>query len=128
MIRGVGTDMVEIPRVDALLRRYGDAFLHKILSADEAAACRGRVRPAEYAAGRFAAKESVLKALGTGLFSGVSLCDIEIRSGASGEPCVVLSGPAARRAAELGIRRVHVSISHTAGNAVAVAVAVGDGR
>jgi holo-[acyl-carrier protein] synthase len=125
MIRGVGTDLVEVARIDALLERYGDRFLTKVLHADEIAYCRSQARPAEHVAGRFAAKEAILKALGTGLFSGVPLPAIVVRRAPSGAPVVAMEGEAGAAAARAGVRTMHLSISHTASHALAFAVAEG---
>jgi holo-[acyl-carrier protein] synthase len=92
----------------------------------ERAYCATRPRPAIHYAGRFAAKEAVLKAIRTGWVEGIGWQDIEVELGALGEPSVRLTGGALARAREMGIARIHVSISHTESHAVASAVAEGD--
>jgi len=123
MIVGVGVDIVEIGRIDGLARRHGKAFLSKVFSEDELAYCHGKRRAAEHLAARFAAREAVLKALGTGLRGRMSWKDIEIAKGPLDEPKVRLKGPVAACAKKLRVKRLHVSLSHTEAYAVAVAVA-----
>jgi len=123
MIVGVGVDIIEVDRIESAVRRHGDRFLQKLFTPGEIAYCRSRGRSAEHLAGRFAAKEAVLKALGIGIRWGSALKEIEVRRGASGHPTVALAGRVAARARELGAERIHVSLSHTARHAVAQAVA-----
>ena len=125
---GIGVDTIEIARIERLVLRFGQTFLNRVFTAREQIYCEGkRGRSACYAA-RFAAKEAVLKALGTGL-SGCRWTDVEVvvRPG-GGSPSVVLSGGAAAVARERRVSGVLVSLSHDCGRAVAFAVAVGKGR
>jgi holo-[acyl-carrier protein] synthase len=120
---GVGVDAIEIDRVAAALERT-PALVDRVFTAAEQAYCgtrTGRRRAASYA-GRFAAKEAVAKALGTGVV-GFGFRDIEIVNGADGAPVVALGVPAQRIVDGLGIARVHVSLSLTRSVAVATAVA-----
>jgi holo-[acyl-carrier protein] synthase len=126
MVFGVGTDIVDVARVDGLIRRHGEKFLGRIFTAEEIAYCSSMARAGEHFAGRFAAKEAVLKALGSGLFSGPMLTEISVRRDPSGAPVVNLTGSAERRARSLGISRIRISISHTATVALAVAIAETD--
>ena len=126
MVSGVGTDIVEVSRVEHLVRRYGERFLDKVFTVEEIAYCRSRARPGEHFAGRFAAKEAVLKALGKGLFTGLALTDIAVNRDPSGAPVVRLAGGADRLARSLGIGRILISISHTGALALAVAIAETD--
>ena len=125
MITGLGVDIVEIDRMrEALSRR--PAIKERLFSADERAYCDKRSRPEVHYALRFAAKEAVLKALGTG-FSGMRFTDVEVIREHSGRPVPRLSGRAAQRAEELGIVEMHLSLSFTRTTAVASAVAITQG-
>ena len=115
----VGVDIIEIDRIERTLRRFGSRFLERVYTADEISYCRGR--PAQLAA-RFAAKEAVMKALGTGT-RGVGWRDVEITREQTGKPRINLTGRAAARAQRLGIRNIGVSISHSHTFAVASVVA-----
>jgi holo-[acyl-carrier protein] synthase len=120
----VGVDLVEVGRVARLADQ--PIGLAGVLTDTELEYCRARQRPGEHMAGRFAAKEAVLKALGTGLAPGIRWTDVEIRNDVSGRPTVHLHGGAAALAADHRLVRVEVSISHTAELAVAHAVAAWD--
>ena len=111
----VGVDVIEIERVAATLARFGDRFLERVFTEGETAYCRGR---APQLAARFAAKEAVMKALGTGT-RGVGWREIEVTRKRTGEPGIALHGRAAERAARLGIDRIAVSLSHSRHYAVA---------
>ena len=115
----VGVDITEIGRITRALDRWGDRFLGRVYTEDEIAYCRGRVP--ELAA-RFAAKEAVSKALGTGLV-GVSWREMEILADRRGKPCVVLHGRAQDRANALGLTDWAVSLTHSDDNAIAMVVA-----
>ncbi len=118
----IGIDLIQVDRIQAALARYGERFLTRVFTANEIAYCRGQ--PHQLAA-RFAAKEAVSKALGVGIQhpDGVDWREIEIVSGARGKPSVQLSGRAARRATEIGIHQVLISLSHTREHAIAMAFA-----
>ena len=122
MITGLGVDIVEIDRMKAALARR-PRLKERLFSADERAYCEKRSRPEVHYALRFAAKEAVLKALGTG-FSGMKFTDVEVVRETSGRPVPRLSGRAAERAAELGVVEMHLSLSFTHVTAVASAVAI----
>ncbi|MCG3180010.1 MAG: Holo-[acyl-carrier-protein] synthase [Phycisphaerae bacterium] len=126
MIIGHGIDVVEIPRLADSLSRHGDRFLQRVFTQAERDYCCGKKRELEHLAGRFAAKEAVLKVLGTGWVGGISWLDIEVVNNAAGAPGVRLSGESARVAERLGIRRVLISISHTGDWAAASAIGVDD--
>ena len=117
-----GIDIIEIARVRAVFERFGARFLDHVYTAWECERAAGRRDPGPFLAGRFAAKEAVLKVLGCGLFAGVPLHAIEIRAEDSGAPYCVLIGPARDKAAALGITRILVSISHSDSHAVAHAI------
>lgn len=120
-----GIDLVEIDRIAGMLTEHPQRFVERCFTAGEQRAADGGTRRAEYFAGRFAAKEAILKALGTGLSGGVSWTDLEVARDPGGAPVIHLFGAAAARAAELGITRWLVSISHTRGSAVASVIALG---
>ena len=119
-IAGIGIDMIEIQRIAKALQRPG--FKDRIYTAEEQALLAGR--PAESWAGRFAAKEAVLKALGCGWQRGVGFNQISIERNSLGRPTVVLRGSAAKWAEDRSITRVLISISHSKNDAVAQAMAI----
>lgn len=121
-VLGLGVDIVEIGRMaDALRRR--PRLKERLFSEEERRYCEKRSKPEVHYALRFAAKEAVLKALGTG-FRGMRFCDVEVVRETSGRPVPKLSGRAAEVAAELGVIEMHLSLSFTHTTAVASAVAV----
>lgn len=122
MITGLGVDIVEIDRMREALARH-PRIKERLFSADERGYCEKRSRPEVHYALRFAAKEAVLKALGTG-FAGMRFTDVEVMREDSGRPVPRLSGRAAERAEELGIVEMHLSLSFTHSTAVASAVAI----
>jgi holo-[acyl-carrier protein] synthase len=122
-IAGHGIDIVETGRIRELVENHGRRFLDRCFTEGEQAYCRRNSRRYyEHLAGRFAAKEAVLKALGTGWRAGIAWTDIEILPEPPGRPRVALSGECLRIAQELGIRRWVVSISHIETHAVASAI------
>ncbi|HEX7550195.1 MAG TPA: holo-ACP synthase [Candidatus Methylomirabilis sp.] len=123
MIRGLGTDLVAIPRVESLLARHRERFLSRVFTAAEQAECLGRARPAIHLAARVAAKEAAMKALGSGWGLGVQWLDVEVRSKDGTPPSLVLAGAACARAEALGIRQTLVSLSHDGEYALAVVIA-----
>jgi holo-[acyl-carrier protein] synthase len=124
MIHGIGIDVVEVARISASLEKLGEAFLSRICTAAERDYCLAHAVPAIHLAARFAAKEAVAKAFGTGIGKHAALIEIEVCNTASGAPEIVLHGAAAAYAAERGISRVLVSLTHTDHYAAANAVAV----
>jgi len=123
MIRGLGTDLVAIPRVENLLARHRERFLSRVFTAAEQAECLGRARPAIHLAARVAAKEAAMKALGSGWGLGVQWLDVEVWSKDGTPPSLVLAGGARARAEALGIRQTLVSLSHDGEYALAVVIA-----
>ena len=113
-----GVDIIEIPRIKRVLDRYGQRFLNRVFTPAEIAYCRGR---APNLAGRFAAKEAAMKALGTGV-RGVSWKDIEVIRADSGAPSLRLHGRAEKRAERLQMSEMSLSISHSREYAVAFVV------
>ncbi len=125
MILGTGIDIIEVARVTGSVERFGDRFLTRILVPDEIAYCRSHKNPGPHIAARFAAKEAISKAFGTGIGGSLGWRDMEIRRRPSGEPYVQFHGKALDLLAARGGRRVHVSLSHTQAYAAAVAVLEG---
>ncbi|HVG28051.1 MAG TPA: holo-ACP synthase [Acidobacteriaceae bacterium] len=124
MIIGLGTDMIEIARIEQSLERFGEAFLRRVYTPGEIAYCqRKKKTSAESFAARFAAKEAGAKALGTGISRGVSWREFEVRRLPGQRPELHLSGRAAEIAAALGIHRLALSLSHSRELAIAVVVA-----
>lgn len=120
MIVGLGIDMTELARLEAIYRKFGLRFLEKILTPAELAALPAR--PLAYLAGRFSAKEAAVKALGTGFSNGIGPRQIEVGHDAQGAPQLRLLAGAENRARRLGVKRCHLSISHERFAAVAVVV------
>lgn len=125
-IEGIGTDIVSVERIRAIALRRGARFLQRIFTEGELEYCFKRKDPYQCLAARFAAKEAVLKSLGTGL-AGCRWTDVEVVRSGSLPPVVHLGGNAGRLAGGMGIARVLVSISHDRGMAVAFALAVKGG-
>lgn len=124
---GVGVDLVEVDRTRRMISQKGSHVFDRLLTPAEAAYCRSRPDPAEHVAVRLAAKEAVYKALqGSEAARGIGWRDIEVVRTEDGRPEVALTGLAARRADELGVRRVMLSLSHTHLAAVAVAFLAAD--
>ncbi len=123
VIAGIGIDLVDNARLKAAMRRQGERLMRRIFTEGERRYCKGRRDPPGHYAARFAAKEAVLKALGTGWSGGIRWTDVEIIHDPSGRPEVRLCGRALRAARERKIRRFHLSITHAGGCAAAVAVA-----
>jgi holo-[acyl-carrier protein] synthase len=122
MIAGLGVDIVEIGRMAAALERH-PGMRERLFSEQERAYCEKRNKPEVHYALRFAAKEAVLKALGTG-FAGMKFTDVEVARDAGGRPTPRLSGRAAEVAEQIGVRELHLSLSYTHTTAVASAVAI----
>jgi holo-[acyl-carrier protein] synthase len=123
VVCGIGVDLVEVDRITKALERHGDRFLRRIYSAAEMERVHGNRE--QFLAARFAAKEAAMKALGTGWGGGVRWVDIEVDNLPSGQPVLALAGGALARAQELGVKRQHLTISHTAGHAMAQVVLEG---
>lgn len=122
MIVGLGTDLVEIARIEQSIARYGQRFLERIFTPAEIAYCQSKKAFGESFAARFAAKEAGAKALGTGISFGVSWHEFEVRRELSGKPSLYLSGRASSLALSLGVTRTAISLTHTRTQAMAVVV------
>jgi len=122
----LGLDLTEVSRVSEVLERWGERFLMRVFSPGELNRARRHPRAfAEHVAGRFAAKEAAMKALGTG-WRGVAFREISVRRDPRGKPRLELSGRALERAERLGVRSMEVSITHTADVAAAVVALLTD--
>jgi holo-[acyl-carrier protein] synthase len=115
----MGIDIAEVDRVKAAIERHGEAFLRRVYTPRERAYCEKFKNKYERYAGRFAAKEAAMKALGTGWSRGVRWVDVEVVRQSGGRPTVLLAGEAAKVASALGVERVALSITHTAAQAFA---------
>lgn len=126
-ILGIGTDIIECARIGRMVERHGEEFLKRVYTERELGYCQGHRDPVERYAGRWAAKEAILKAIGTGWRNGISWLDVEVYNQSSGLPSAHVSGVAREHAEALGIRQVQISISHCKSHAVAFAIALGTG-
>jgi holo-[acyl-carrier protein] synthase len=122
MIVGTGIDIVEVPRIGQSIERFGERFLKRIFTPAEIRYCQAKANYVERFAARFAAKEAGMKAIGTGMRGGVSWQDFEVGREPGGRPTMLLHGKAAQVAAGLGMRRAHLSVSHTEEHAVAYVI------
>jgi holo-[acyl-carrier protein] synthase len=122
MIFGIGTDVVQVERIAATYERFGDHFVERLLLPQERAAFDGERRPVRFLAMRFAAKEAIAKALGTGFRHGVWIRDVGIRANSWGRPEVLFSSRGRAIADQLGAGEGHVSLSDEAGLVIAIAV------
>jgi holo-[acyl-carrier protein] synthase len=122
MILGTGIDIAEVPRVAAAIERFGDRFLRRIFTENEIRYCDSKANRVERYAARFAAKEAALKALGTGWKGGIAWTDVEVCRQPGGRPTLAFAGKAAGFAAQLGVVRASVSLSHTKDQAVACVI------
>jgi len=122
VILGTGVDLCEVPRIRNAMERFGERFLKRCFTAREIAYCQSKANVAERFAARFAAKEAAMKALGTGLSRGVSWQHLEVSHAPGGRPLLKLSGRAADIAQGLGVERSHLSLTHTAEQAVAFVI------
>ena len=121
-----GIDLIECSRIEEVWRRHPERFLARVLTPGERAYCERHRHPVPHIAGRFAAKEAVLKVLGTGWRGEIAWTDIEIVNDEAGQPSVRLSGACRAIAERRGITRVMISITHTPHHAAASAIGVAD--
>jgi len=121
-----GIDLVDCPRIEDMVKRHGQRFIGKVFTSAEQNYARTNRNQIEKLAGRFAAKEAVLKLLGTGWRGKIAWTEIEIVNNSAGQPEVALTGEVRKIADELGIEHISVSITHTANFAVASAVALAE--
>ncbi|HEV2320118.1 MAG TPA: holo-ACP synthase [Verrucomicrobiae bacterium] len=125
MILGIGIDIIEVARIAASLEKFGHRFGERILSRDESSYCLSHAAPAPFVAARFAAKEAISKAFGTGIGALLGWQDMEIAHRESGEPFVILHGKGKKLFESRKAKNVYVSISHTKEYAAVVAVLEG---
>ncbi|MHC4622884.1 MAG: holo-ACP synthase [Planctomycetota bacterium] len=121
-----GIDLVDRPRIREMVERHGERFLNRVFTPKEQAYADGNKNKIEKLAGRFAAKEAILKLMGTGWRGKIAWTDIEVINNARGQPQVTISGEVERLAEKLGIEHISVSITHTANFAIASAVALAE--
>jgi holo-[acyl-carrier protein] synthase len=121
-ILGIGVDLVENARIEHSLDRFGERFLHRVFTTGEIEYSQSMKYPARHLAARFAAKEAVSKAFGTGIGKSMGWKDIDVRRKPSGEPYLVLEGGAKKLAAERQVSKLSISLSHTEHHAMAVVV------
>ena len=125
-IIGQGVDMIEVDRIRKVIERHGDRLLKRVFTDREVAYVKTHRNPYERYAGRFVAKEAVLKAFGIGWRGQIAWTDMDIQNDVLGQPHVTLTGATAEHADRLGVTRILLSISHTADHAVATALAVAE--
>jgi holo-[acyl-carrier protein] synthase len=126
MIISHGIDLVDFPRIEDMVKRHGGRFLDRVFTAAEQAYADANKNNIEKLAGRFAAKEAILKLVGTGWRGKIAWTDIEIVNTETGQPQVHLTGEVKKIADRLGITQISVSITHTANYAIASAVALAE--
>jgi holo-[acyl-carrier protein] synthase len=119
MIVGTGIDIAEVDRIAASIARFGRRFLQRVFTAEEIRYCESKANKAERYAGRFAAKEAAMKAIGTGWSRGVTWQDVEVSRSRGGRPTISFHNKAAEFFRGLGAARAHLSITHTRDSAMA---------
>ncbi len=124
-ILGLGTDIIEVPRIGKMIEDHGEIFLRRVYTEREIDYCQGRKHAFEHFAGRWAAKEAILKAIGTGWVRGIAWTDMEIRREGNKGPKVFVAGGARDAALDRGIGEILISISHCRTYATATAIALG---
>jgi holo-[acyl-carrier protein] synthase len=122
MILGTGIDIIEVSRIKVSFEKFGERFVNRILRPDEIAYCVSHRNPAPFLAARFAAKEAISKAFGTGIGAELGWQDMEIARKPSGEPFVILYEKGVLLLEKRGAKKVHLSISHTEQHATAMAI------
>jgi holo-[acyl-carrier protein] synthase len=126
MVLGLGVDLIEIERIkQALEAKSGKRFESRVFTEGEIAYCRSKADPYSHFAARFAAKEAVMKAFGTGWTARVSWKGIEVRNNELGQPFIAFHGKTEKLAGEIGVETCQISISHNRSQAVAVALLLG---
>jgi holo-[acyl-carrier protein] synthase len=122
MILGLGIDIIEVARIEASYQKFGERFLNRLLHPNEIAYCLSHKAPGPFLAARFAAKEAISKAFGTGIGAALGWHDMEVGRKASGEPFVILQEGGQKLLESRGGRAVLISLSHTQVHATAVAI------
>ena len=121
---GIGSDIVECLRIAQMIERHGELFICRVYTQHEIEYCRERKAATQHYAGRWAAKEAVLKAMGTGWIRGISWRDVEVRNERGGRPRIALGGGAREVCEKAGITELQISISHCRSHATAYALAL----
>lgn len=121
----IGTDIIECVRIAQMIEKHGELFLHRVFTQREIAYCAARRSATQHYAGRWAAKEAALKALGTGWAKGIHWTDVEVQNEVGGRPTLILHNRAVDMANSLGIQQMLISISHCRNYAVAFATGIG---
>ncbi len=124
-IRGIGVDILNVHRMTEIVARRGEAFLRRVFTPDEIAYCLRHRDPAPSLSARFSAKEAVIKALGAGWQPGMRWTDIEVVRAPGGKPSLRLHGATAQVAERLGVRELHLSLTHESDRAMAFVVLEG---
>jgi holo-[acyl-carrier protein] synthase len=122
MILGTGVDLAEVHRIRQSIEKFGERFIGRIYTAGEIAYVQRKANRFERYAARFAAKEAGMKALGTGWRRGIQWKDFEVANLPSGQPTLLLHGEAGKIAGQLGVRNVHLSLTHTSEGALAYVI------
>lgn len=122
MIVGIGVDIIEIERVREAVQNGGERFINRVYTVAEQEFCRARIDPIPHFAVRFAAKEALFKALGTGWAKGLSWQDVEVQRNDPEKPNLVLRGAAQKQSVASGVQRVHLSLSHSRNSAIALVI------
>ncbi|MGN6545615.1 MAG: holo-ACP synthase [Aureliella sp.] len=123
-IYGIGTDITECVRIAQMIDKHGELFLTRVYTQQEIAYCSARRSAIQHYAGRWAAKEAVLKSIGTGWSRGIHWTDIEVVNAVGGKPSIVIGGAARQICEQRGIGEVLISISHSRNYAIAYATAI----
>ena len=123
-ILGIGTDIIECPRIGKMIEQHGELFLRRVYTDREIRYCQARKHAIEHFAGRWAAKEAILKAIGTGWAHGIAWTELEVRNSFTGEPKVHVCGAAKEAALRRGVGDILISISHCRTYATAYALAI----
>lgn len=123
MIFGIGVDIIEIDRIGKSMNKFSGRFEEKIFTPKEIGYCRSQADPAKHFAARFAAKEAVLKCLGTGMAHGIGWHDIEVLRERNGKPLIKLDGKGKALFERKKLKAIHISLSHDRVNAIAHAIA-----
>jgi holo-[acyl-carrier protein] synthase len=124
-VLGIGTDIIECHRIAQMIEKHGETFLQRVFTHREILYCSSRKAASQHYAGRWAAKEAALKALGTGWAKGIRWTDIEVHNEVGGKPSIVLANKAEEVATSLGIDSMLLSISHCRAYAIAYVTALG---
>ena len=122
MIVGSGIDLCEVPRIESAIARHGQRFIERVFTEREIEYAESKANRYERYAARFAAKEAGMKALGTGWRGGIAWRDFEVANLSSGRPTLRFHGKAAELAEKMGVRNIALSITHTAGQALAMVI------